>query len=603
MARDSVNTLIFTLIGMYMFTVVYNIIYFHSSGLASQISGDLESVRDTYKIKFDDDLATKLHSQKISTDPRSEIVETKPESGESPKLDSEHSITNTQPKNAATMPKSSNTSKNESPDLDSDGSIINNYRHETNVFKKMLERSTNDADICRNLHPDHLGKPKEKDFDTGVPPLPENGIHEVLKAWLDGGYKDRGDYPMCELPPTLSCEVEKYSLILMSHTVSDNMRLGKLKNGIKDFAQRPETAEIILVWNSEKEVLLNSDKSDAKLIVEWNNDESHPLRIFFSLENGLGNNLLNRYHPMLQPKQEAIMYFDDDGPFYEPGPMHAGFSLWKFNSDVQIGSLTRNIRFPSERMNDLQNKATSLAAEHYRKNSWQTHTHPYDTDIVNRAMAEAGESEPGYPNFTPICRDETGDNVEYNYFVFPNYKAHMSLPSGSFLHRNYLCFVWHPLFKELRQFILDHPTHPDDMTISTLVSHLTGKPIRTFPRYFRDQKRRLEEEDMEIEEKHVEDDTSEINVSNIENMRRRLLWQQKDWGNMREEAINSILGYFGSINPGSVGWCAGTEYEKPDTGKGNMVYKCDPEYPSGADMIPWLKEGGLGYDECPDPNL
>lgn len=546
-------TIIYSLVGIYLLTVVYNIVLFHSSGLGStDMAGSIETIKDSFGIKFDDDLASKLHSAH----------------------DNDKTITS--------------------------------YRHETNVFKQMLARSANDAEICSNLHPDHLGEAKPKDFDTGVPPLPENGVHEVLQAWLDGGHKDRGDYPMCEIPPTKSCDVSQYSLILMSHTVSDNKRLSLLRKGIDDFAQRQETAEIILVWNSEKEVLLNSDKKDAKLLVEWNNDISHPLRIFFSLDNGLGNNLLNRYHPMLKPKSEAIMYFDDDGPFYSEEAMHAGFSLWKFNSDVQVGSLTRNIRFTSKRMNELQIKATEVAAEHYRKDSWHTHIHPYDTEAVKKAMVESNETEPGYPQFTPLCRDETGDNVEYNYFVFPNFRAHMSLPSGSLIHRNYMCFVWHPVFAELRQFILDHPTHPDDMTISTLITHLSGKPIRTFPRQWRKKKessRRLRDNGqmMKIEE----DSDNDISIAYdddeshfVNKRRRKLLWQQKDWGNMREEAINSILGYFGSINPGSVGWCAGTEYEKAAEGKGNMGFNCDPEYPEGAHMIPWLHEGGLGYDEC-----
>ena len=583
--------LMLTLGGVYLFTNIYNIIYFHQSGLGSMVGGDLESIKDNYRSKFDDDLASKLHSSVEKVNDQKIIITTHTDIGNKK---SESNQEATSKDEAKVDPSQSNEEKS-------------SYRYERNVFKKMSERSSHDGETCQNLHPDHLGQAKEKDFDTGVPPLPENGVHEVLNAWLDGGDTDRGDYPMCELPPTKSCNVSQYSLILMSHTVEDQKRLRKLKNGIEDFAVRSETAEIILVWNSEKEVLINSDKKEAQSLVEWDQDESHPLRIFYSLDNGLGNNLLNRYHPMIKPKQEAIMYFDDDGPFYEEGPMQAGFNLWKFNSDVQIGSLTRNIRYPSKRMNDVQTKATELSAIHYRTNSWHIRTHPYDTEAVKREMTKSSpyETEPGYPQFTPICRDETGDNVEYNYYVFPNYKAHMSLPSGSILHRNYLCFVWHPVFNELRQFILDHPTHPDDMTISTLVSHLSGKPLRTFPRYFKDSKRRLEA---------VVEETNDQNYNEVEQyegyaetkedvpadqLRRRLLWQQKDWGNMREEAINSILGYFGSINPGSVGWCAGSEYEKAATGRGNMVFNCEPEFPSGHHMIPWMNKGGLGYDECP----
>lgn len=585
------NKLILVLVALYIVTILYNIVHFHHYGFGSSIGGDVDDLKDSFKITFDDDISSKLHNGKVEEHNNNE-------SKEQPAVE----ITTFENEQ-----KQSPTTKTDTESRNGSSTAIApaSYRDETNVFKKMLERSANDAEVCSNLHSDHLGEAKEKDFDTGVPPLPENGVHEVLQKWLDGGFHERGDHPMCELPPTKSCEVEKYSLILMSHTVKDNVRLRKLIGGIKDFSARPETEEIILVWNSEKKVLVDSDRDGAKMLVQWDEDPSHPLRIFYSLENGLENNLLNRYHPMIKPKSQAIMYFDDDGPFYGEDPMRAGFALWKYNSDVQIGSLTRNIRYPSKRMNDLQNKATDLAAEHYRKNSWQTHVHPYDTEAVEHAMKEANENETGYPKFTPICRDETGDNVEYNYFVFPNFKAHMSLPSGSILHRNYLCFVWHPVFSEMRQFILDHPTHPDDMTISTLVSHLSGKPLRTFPRQFREAKKRrnlMDETEGEASsylESYEMYEQQHARQHNNHERRRKLLWQQKDWGNMREEAINSILGYFGSINPGSVGWCAASEYEKPAKGKGNMRFDCDPEFPSSLDMIPWMHEGGLGYDECP----
>ena len=66
---------------------------------------------------------------------------------------------------------------------------------------------------------------------------------------------------------------------------------------------------------------------------------------------------------------------------------------------------------------------------------------------------------------------------------------------------------------------------------------------------------------------------------------------------MIEEAINSIIGYFGSVHPGTVGWCAGTKYSQ-DHHKHHV--ECRPEKPS-LSMLPWLNEGGVGYDHCP-PN-
>jgi hypothetical protein len=100
------------------------------------------------------------------------------------------------------------------------------------------------------------------------------------------------------------------------------------------------------------------------------------------------------------------------------------------------------------------------------------------------------------------------------------------------------------------------------------------------------------------EEEDVDENEYSKDDMELKSHRRRLLWQQKDWGNMREEAIGSIVGYFGSINPGSVGWCAGTQYQEKAEGKGNMRYNCFNEKPPDVSQIPWMNEGGIGYDEC-----
>ena len=139
------------------------------------------------------------------------------------------------------------------------------YRHENNAFRKIMERSASFQESCRQLPEHHLGEPPVKAFDTGVPPLPEHGVHEAMKQWLNNeatGANDivRGDYPMCRLPPSKSCEVEKFTVILMSHTVTDDERLKKLKNGIRGLSHWKNTGEIILVWNSPKSVLVDCEK-------------------------------------------------------------------------------------------------------------------------------------------------------------------------------------------------------------------------------------------------------------------------------------------------------------------------------------------------------
>jgi len=589
------NHIIIVLAAIFLFAISLNVIHFHSFGGGA--SHHIDPLHETYVISLDDDDANQNGNE-------------------------------------------------ETPEVKQETNANASYHDETNVFIQIMNRSIHFQHQCNSLPEHHLGDAKPKTFDTGVPPLPEHGVHKAMKQWLDQenttGPDGRRDYPMCSLPPTKECSVEQFTIILMSHTVDDDERLKKLRHGISNLASWKNTGEIILVWNNKRSVLEECTKEECDRINTWNSEKDHKLRIFWALEQGMGNNLLNRYHPSIQPQHEAIVYFDDDGPFHREISMDVGFELWKYNADVQIGSMARNIRFPSTRMDDLQNKASDLAANLYQEDRWETHVHPYDTATINEKVHE---EDAEYPKFTPICHDQTGDVVQYNYYVFPHWKAHMTLPSGSILHRNYLCFVWHPAFEELREYILNHPTHPDDMTISTLVSHLTGKPLRTFPRNVKndgtwrnDQRRRLDESSQqEIEEedavadafendgnyvselmpidddewrKDLEDavvddvendgnyDSEIMSIGNGVQSHRRLLWQQQDWGNMREEAIGSLVGYFGSINPGSVGWCAGTEYQEPANGKGNMRFKCLNDKMPEVSKIPWMNKGNPAYDEC-----
>lgn len=78
-------------------------------------------------------------------------------------------------------------------------------------------------------------------------------------------------------------------------------------------------------------------------------------RTFISAEHGLGNNLLNRYHPDIRPKNEAVLFYDDDGPFYTDTEIRTGFELWKRNSGRQIGLLGRNFE-PIETMSSSSEK-------------------------------------------------------------------------------------------------------------------------------------------------------------------------------------------------------------------------------------------------------
>ncbi|KAL3764190.1 hypothetical protein ACHAWU_004002 [Discostella pseudostelligera] len=467
---------------------------------------------------------------------------------------------------------------NESVDLSND---------ERTVFESIVKR-VRWTEIQCNSTPREERNSVTKAFQpaTDLPMLPEGGVATALEQWLDENASpitahQSEEYPTCYLPPTTSCHVTKYTLVIMSHTTE---RLEVFMDPLASMVDSwPGLTEVIIVWNSPRETLTNAvnnsneskDKRYATMLLQWHEDNSHPLRIFFSLENGLTNNLLNRYHPKLEPKNEAVMYFDDDGPFWSKETMvYAGFELWKRNSNVQVGGFPRNVRFLSDRMKRLEKVNLQRSI-----------------DIIT-TDASGGNDNEAYPTFTPICRNVTGDHVEYNYFTFPDFAGHVLLPSGTFLHRNYLCFIWHPAFEELRQWVVAHKTMPDDMTVSTLISHLSGRAPRTFPKEV--EVRSSSKSRMPPPNDFVR--VEETDSPPADQSHRRLLWKQKGWGIMREEAINSILGYFGSVHPGTVGWCAGTPYMKSNNR--GVPFVCHPEKPT-LDLIPWLVEGGIGSTKCP----
>jgi hypothetical protein len=322
------------LAAIFLFVISLSVIHFHAYGAGASFHTD--PIHETYILSLDDD---------DTIADRKSIAIASNLSGNSPK---EQEI------QADEVDMDNNTNDGDDADANSNGAATANtdtnnanpvtssyvYRDKANVFLQIMNRSVNFQNECNSLPEHHLGEAKPKEFDTGVPPLPEHGVHKAMKTWLDQeatGSNNRGEYPMCSLPPTKECSVEQFTVILMSHTVEDDERLNKLRQGISGLSSWKNTGEIILVWNNQRSVLEDCTKEHCGRINKWNADDKHKLRIFWALEEGMGNNLLNRYHPSIQPQHEAIVYFDDDGPFHREIAMDVGFELWKFNSDVQIG--------------------------------------------------------------------------------------------------------------------------------------------------------------------------------------------------------------------------------------------------------------------------
>lgn len=395
--------------------------------------------------------------------------------------------------------------------------------------------------------------------ETLLPKLPEYGVAGAIREWIENTNKtsSRPQNCVCKLPPSKSCHVSNFTIVIMAQ---DTKRFKKLLTALRDvFPQWTSIGltEIILVWNAPRSDLeraaatknANESKVSSKVasyvaqMLEWNVNPDNMFRIFYSLEHNLGNNLLNRYHPSISPKNSAVVYFDDDGPFYTTNStfMKAGLELWRRNSRVQVGSFGRYLTIHSDGTSQEQQQGLDATTNRHGK-------------------------------FNPLCLGTTGRKVVYNRDKFSDFGSSIILPTGSIIHRNYLCIIWHPAFEELRQFILDHPTHPDDMLVSILIAQLSGKGARQYPR-----------------KRYIAKPEGDGN-------HRRLLWEQPHWFDYRADAVNSILGYFGSLHPGSIGWC---QYKNANTLTANnssVPHMCEPAYPS-VKLLPWMNED-TGHDRC-----
>jgi hypothetical protein len=417
--------------------------------------------------------------------------------------------------------------------------------------------------------------------------------HFGLLDFLDHRYEDlvarqqqQDPYPyQCVLPPEQECEETQFTVIFMAYNPD---RLKKMYNQIfkmtSDFGNLVK--EVVVVWNGDRRV---EDTNLGQSLVDLT--KVKPVRISYPLQAGFPNDLFNRYHPRLGITTKAIMYYDDDGPFYSYKAVLGGFEMWKRNSNAQIGAMARKLD-----LNRRQEKER--------------------LSILNGI---------GDRNFISHCPT---DELRYNFNEFAQFGAKMVLPSGSFLHSNYLACLWHPVFTELRQYVQQHPVNPDDGTVSAMVSHLAGRAPKVYSRRINEaqengQRRLLENEERVAENesvlpsrvngttmrwKNMDDDDDDdvadhvvIDTTTSSQTRRRLMdginWdaggdheKKHDWGKLRSDAANSLIRYFGSVNSGSIGWCYGTQYQQGEY--------CQPDQ-ARVGQLPWLKPDHTAKDMCP----
>jgi hypothetical protein len=402
----------------------------------------------------------------------------------------------------------------------------------------------------------------------------------------------------CQLPPETECQETQMTVIFMGYNPD---RLQMMKHQIHSMLHYSDwqalVYEIVLVWNGPRKI---DESKVGKLLLHYQTTFSTKFRIFYPLLEGFDNDLMNRYHPRFQIKTKAILFYDDDGPFYSHAAVLGGFELWKRNANAEIGAMARKIDISARQEMEKKGILNGIG----------------DRFFVSHCGSGCGGS----------------DKVVYNYHFFAQFSANMALPSGSIFHSNYLCWIWHPALAEVRQFVKDHPVHPDDVTVSMIISQLAGRAPKVYSRRINMEQDSSTTKNNEKQEETPNDEgkaqqvrqqrkgrrrrlllsesletgnnwntTTDVDwESQLEEERlllqhhgrRKLLWEQQDWGKMRREAVNSLVSYFGSLNSGSIGWCYGTPWQV------NGGEECNPDQ-AKIGMLPWMQPDHTPKTTCP----
>jgi hypothetical protein len=442
------------------------------------------------------------------------------------------------------------------------------------AFDSVLQRAKQKRDFC--VEQQGINIDQFEGFDTRrqivfgkqnltLATLPPFGIIDAIESFRSDHNNNNKDW-QCELPPETECAETQLTVIVMAYNPD---RLGTTFPQIRKMLSRDSfqnlVKECILVWNGERRI---DESQEGRSLLEFASIPDNHLRVVYPLEMGLPNDLMNRYHPnVLKVKTRALLYYDDDGPFYSYHAIQGGFELWKRHARAQIGAMSRQINYSPRQIE-----------ERHAANQ------PFNDRL-----------------FVSHC-DNMRDSVQYNFFYFANYDANMVLPSGSLLHANYLCFLWHPVLADIRQFVLDHPVHPDDIVVSTIVSQLAGLAPRVYSRRLNPpdaavvRRRRLEGEDNNSheDEENIEAKPKGAGIGGIcWDCGQGMTEKKQIWADLRSQAINSLIRYFGSINSGSIGWCEGTPYYNA-----NKDGKCEPIM-ARQGWLPWMKADGTPKENCP----
>lgn len=263
-------------------------------------------------------------------------------------------------------------------------------------------------------------------------------------------------YNECSLPKPSStaCDVKEYSIVVTS--IGKNLRT--LFVNIINWLLHDMVAEVyIILPNSEYDALVKSTKSSptitsptdkrnttsvlennnyfARKLLDWHNDPEHKTTITFddSLWSALSDT------DKFNPKSEAILFMDGDilwdGTYLNQ--IQNGFLKWKNHPHTILASEAILVQPNLDNDEKEQHKKKQKKLEHQNANN-------------------------DYNNVSPMCLNNADNNKDGNKRTEHGVKIwdhslnniiiiHVPQLSGLFIHRDYLCFLNHPIIQALRE--------------------------------------------------------------------------------------------------------------------------------------------------------
>ena len=178
------------------------------------------------------------------------------------------------------------------------------------AFSNILERVKRSKATCHKIEESNNGNKdlRVRTASTDVDFLPEFGVSDAVEKAMNN--KSVPSWGQCKLPPTKSCELDKVSVILMAYNEEGLKNIVTSLSCCTDSTLYPRRIidELILVWNGPDRESLESTRPGKALKNKIESGQL-PMRFFISTEHGLENNLLNRYHPLVNPRNEAVLFF------------------------------------------------------------------------------------------------------------------------------------------------------------------------------------------------------------------------------------------------------------------------------------------------------